>query len=63
MTVILSAAGAQATFAHPGRNVISAAGDYCCLLYTSPSPRDTERSRNTSCACKNGGGGGGGGGG
>ncbi|MBD3700145.1 hypothetical protein IE988_15490 [Klebsiella pneumoniae] len=29
MPVIFRAAGAQATFAHPGRIVISAAGDYC----------------------------------
>ena len=25
-------------------------GDYVCLLYTSPSPRDTERSRMPSSA-------------
>ena len=33
-----------------GRNVVSAEVFYCCLLYTSPSPRDLSTSRMPSSA-------------
>ena len=34
----------------PDRAVCPAAGEYCCLLYTSPSPRDRQKSRMPSSA-------------
>ena len=43
-------AGVAAKLDQPDRCVVAFAGDGCCLLYTSPSPRDRQKSRMPSSA-------------
>ena len=56
LPTLLAAAIAFGLSAHAADNGAGAPGDkqlnqlYCCLLYTSPSPRDRQKSRMPSSA-------------